>query len=64
VDISYLLRIGNKIPVKRVTETKFGVKKKGWTIQRVPHPGIHPIISHQMRNYCICLKYFAVGTLL
>jgi hypothetical protein len=22
-------------------------KTKGWTIQRLPHPGIHPIISHQ-----------------
>ena len=27
-----------------VTETKFGAKTKGWTIQRLPHPGIHPII--------------------
>jgi hypothetical protein len=30
-----------------VTERMFGAKKKGWTIQRLPHPGIHPIISHQ-----------------
>jgi hypothetical protein len=42
-----ILRIGNKIPMKGVTETKFGAKIKGWTIQRLPHPGIHPIISHQ-----------------
>ena len=47
VDTSFLLRIGNKIPMKGVTETKFGAKMKGWTIQRLPHPGIHPIISHQ-----------------
>ena len=47
VDTSFLLRIGNKIPMKGVTETKFGAKTKGWTIQRLPHPGIHPIISHQ-----------------
>jgi hypothetical protein len=34
-------------PVEGVTETKFGAETKGWTIQRLPHPGIHPIISHQ-----------------
>jgi hypothetical protein len=32
VDTSFLLRIGNKIPMKGVTETKFGAKTKGWTI--------------------------------
>ena len=45
-----ILRIGNKIPMKGVTETKFGAKTKGWTIQRLPHPGIHPIISHQTQT--------------
>jgi hypothetical protein len=30
-----------------VTETKFGAKAKGWTIQRLAHLGIHLIISHQ-----------------
>jgi hypothetical protein len=30
-----------------VKETKFGAEMKGWTIQRLPHPGIHPIIGHQ-----------------
>jgi hypothetical protein len=44
VDTSFFLRIGNKIPMKGVTETKFGAKMKEWTIQRLPHPGIHPII--------------------
>jgi hypothetical protein len=39
VDTSILLRIGNKIPMKGVTETKFGAKMKRWTIQRLPHPG-------------------------
>jgi hypothetical protein len=48
VDTSFLLRIGNKVPVKGVT--KFGAKTKGWTIQRLPHPGIHPIISHQTQT--------------
>ena len=28
VDTSFLLRIGNKIPVKRVTQTKIGAKMK------------------------------------
>jgi hypothetical protein len=28
-------------------ETTFGAKMKGWTIQRLPHLGIHPIISYQ-----------------
>jgi hypothetical protein len=27
-----LLRIGNKIPMKGVTETKFGAETKGWAI--------------------------------
>jgi hypothetical protein len=50
VDISFLLRIGNKIPMEGVTEKKFGAKMKGWTIQRLPHLGIHPIISHQTQT--------------
>jgi hypothetical protein len=32
VDISPLLRIGNKTLMKGVTETKFGAEIKGWTI--------------------------------
>ena len=47
MDTSFLPRIGNKISVEGVAETKFGAKTKGWTIQRLPHPGVHPIISHQ-----------------
>ena len=50
MDTSFLLRWVNKIPMKRVTETKSGAKTKGWTIQRLPHPGIHPIISHQTQT--------------
>ena len=34
-----ILRIGNKILMEGVTETKFGAETKGWTIQRLPHPG-------------------------
>jgi hypothetical protein len=50
VDNSFLLRIGNKTPLAGVTETKFRAKRKGWTIQRIPHLGIHPIISHQTQT--------------
>jgi hypothetical protein len=48
VDILPLLRIGNKTSMEGVTETKFGAETKGWTIERLPYPGIHPIISLQM----------------
>jgi hypothetical protein len=45
-----LLRMENKIPMEGVTETKFGAETKGRTIQGLPHPGIHPIISHQTQT--------------
>jgi hypothetical protein len=32
VDTSFLLRIGNKIPMEGVTETKFGADMEGRTI--------------------------------
>jgi hypothetical protein len=50
VDTSSLLRMGNKIPIEGVTETKSGAETKGWTIQRLPHPGIHPIFSQQTQT--------------
>jgi hypothetical protein len=50
MDTSFLLKIGNKIPIEEVKETKFGAEAKGWAIQRLPHPGIHPIISNQMQT--------------
>jgi hypothetical protein len=58
VDTSFLLRIGNKIPTEGVTETKFGAESKGWTIQRLPHPGIHPINSHQTQTLLHMLARF------
>jgi hypothetical protein len=42
VDTSFLLRIGNKIPMKGVTETKFRAEMEGWTIQRLHYLGILP----------------------
>jgi hypothetical protein len=47
VDTSVLLRRGNKIPMEWVTETKFGSEMEERTIQRLPHPGVHPINNHQ-----------------
>jgi hypothetical protein len=40
--------MGSKILLEGVTESKFGAETEGKTIQRLPHPGIHSIISHQM----------------
>jgi hypothetical protein len=50
VDTSFLFRMGNKTPMEGVTETNSGAKTKGWTIQRLHHLGIHPIISHQTQT--------------
>jgi hypothetical protein len=53
VDTSPLLRIGKKkkkTPMEGVTETKFGAETKGWTIQRLPNPGFHPINSYQTQS--------------
>ena len=47
VDTSFFLRMGNKIPMEGVTETKYGVETEEMTIQRLPHLGIHPINNHQ-----------------
>jgi hypothetical protein len=50
VDTSFLLRTGNKIPMEGVTETKFRAEMEGRTIQRLPHPEIHPINNHQTQT--------------
>ena len=50
VDTSFLSRIGNKISIEGVAETKFGAKRKGWTIQKVPHPVVLSIIGHQTQT--------------
>ena len=50
VDSLLLLRTGNKIPMEGVTETKFRAKMEGRTIQRLPHPGIHPINNYQTQT--------------
>jgi hypothetical protein len=50
MDTSFLSRIGNKIPMEEFTEIKFGAMMKGWTIQILSHPVVHPIISHQTQT--------------
>jgi hypothetical protein len=50
MDTLFLLRLGNKIPMEGVIETKIGAETEGWTIQRLPHLGIHPIDSHQTQT--------------
>ena len=47
VDTSFLLRMGNKIPMEGVTETKFRVDPEGFTIQGLPHLGFYHINNHQ-----------------
>jgi hypothetical protein len=42
VDTSFLLRMGNKIPMNAITETTFGADPERMTIQRLPHLEIHP----------------------
>jgi hypothetical protein len=50
VNTLFLFRIRNKIPMEGVTETKIGAEMEGRTIQRLPHPGILPINSHQTQT--------------
>jgi hypothetical protein len=47
-DTSFLLRMGNKIPMEGVT--KFRAKMEGRTIQRLLHLVIHPINNHQTKT--------------
>jgi hypothetical protein len=42
--------MGNKIHMEGVTEKKFRAKREGKAIQRLPHPGIHPIYNHQTQT--------------
>ena len=50
VDTSFLLKMGEKIPMGGVTETKFSAETEGRTIQRLPQRGIHPIYNHQAQT--------------
>jgi hypothetical protein len=50
VDVSVLLRRGNKIPTGGDTETKLGAETEGKAIQGLLHLGIHPIYSYQTQT--------------
>jgi hypothetical protein len=50
VDTLLLLRMGNKIPMEKITDTKFRAETEGKTIQRLPYLGIHPIYNHQTQR--------------
>jgi hypothetical protein len=41
---------GDKIPMERITESKFRAETEGMTIQRLPHQGIYPINNHQTQT--------------
>jgi hypothetical protein len=50
VNTSSLFRMENKKPMKGVIETKFGAEMERRTMQRLPHLGIHTIISHHTQT--------------
>ena len=50
VDTSLLLRMGNKIPMEGVTETKFRAETEGRTIQRLFYIGIHLMNNYQTQT--------------
>ena len=54
VDTLFLLRMGNKILMEEVTETKFGAEPEGMTNQRLFHLGIYPINNHQTQALGRC----------
>jgi hypothetical protein len=50
VDTSILLRMGNKIPMEGVIETKCGAETEGMTKQKLSHLRIHPIYNHKTQT--------------
>jgi hypothetical protein len=64
VAISILLRMGNKIPIEGVTETKFGAEMEEGPCRDCPTWGSIPYTTTKPRHYCICQKDFADRTLI
>jgi hypothetical protein len=64
VDTLFLLRMGNKIPVEGVTETKFRTETEGRAIRKMPTLGSIPKTTTKPRHYCICQQDFADKTLI
>ena len=57
VDTSFLLRMGNKIPVEGVTETKFGAEteeRTSFLSRHCPTWGFILYITTKPRHYGIC----------
>ena len=50
VDTLILFRMGKKIRMGGVTETKFGAETEGMTIQKLLHLGIYPINNNQIQT--------------
>jgi hypothetical protein len=50
VDTSSCLKMGNKLLMEGVTETKFGAETAGRTIQRLPHQGTLTICNNQTQT--------------
>jgi hypothetical protein len=51
MDTSILFRMGNKIPMEGVTETKCGAETEGMTIQGLHHLGdLSHIYNHQTQT--------------
>jgi hypothetical protein len=62
--ILHFSRIGNKIPMKGVTETKFGAKKnKKRDYPETTPPGDPSQSATKPKQYCICQQDFE-GTLI
>jgi hypothetical protein len=54
--------MGNKVLMEGVTETKFGAEMEGRTIQRLPHPGIHPYTTTNLDNIAYARKILLTGS--
>jgi hypothetical protein len=63
VNTSLLLRMGKKIPMEGVTETKFRAEMEGLS-RDCSNRGSIPYTTTKPKHYCICQKDFADRTLI
>jgi hypothetical protein len=64
MDTSFLLRMGNRIPMEGVTETKFQAETEAGPSRDSPTRGSIPYTTTNPRHYSICQKDFADRTLI
>jgi hypothetical protein len=64
VDASFLPRMGNKIPMEGVIETKFRAETGKGQSRNGPTQGPITYITTKPRHYCICQQDFADRTLI